>query len=140
MSLLSRLRVALRRTPDIANLEVEPAYVIRASARNPYFQSLEQRAREAGWLGSFIVDAEGRLRPGQRSGLPALRGRLNLDVYPNPAAIEGRTLSDYDTADGRRRPARATVVLDDDRELYVQRDEGALCAESTALDDIRTQR
>jgi hypothetical protein len=139
VSLLSRLRTALRRTPDIANLVVEPAYVIRASARNPYFQSLEQRAREAGWLGSFVVDAEGRLRTGERSGLPTLRGRLSLDVFPNPAAIEGRTVSDYDAPEGPRRRARATVVLDDDRELYIQPWEGTLRAEGAALDDIREQ-
>ena len=119
MSILQRLRAFLARQPHLFNLQIEPRYVIRASGRNPYFQALERRAREAGYLGSFVVDAEGRLRLGVGEGLETLRATLALDVYPNPAVIEGRTVVDYDAADAGRRAPRATLVLDDDTELFL---------------------
>ncbi|MFW6107449.1 MAG: hypothetical protein ACOC8A_02040 [bacterium] len=115
-----------RRRADRYNLRVEPHFAIKASARKPYFRELEAAARRAGVLGSFVVDEEGRLRPGTRSGLPTLRARLSLDVYPNPAALEGRTVFDFDHPDRPRRPPRLSLRLEDETELFLSRTEGEL--------------
>lgn len=114
------VRRLCRRSPaDLFNLVVEPAYAIKASARNPYFQGLERLARDAGLLGSFVVEGEGTLRAGSREGLPTRHARLMLDVYPNPAAVEGRAVSNYGEPHAPRRVPRATLVLDDDSELLL---------------------
>ena len=70
MSVWQSLRRRLRRRPDLFNLTIEPAYAIKASARNPYFQALERVARETGFLGSFVCDADGALRQGTSEALP----------------------------------------------------------------------
>jgi len=126
MSVWQRVRERLRRQKDRYNLHVAVRFAIRASSGNPYFQALEQAARRAGCVGDFVVDAQGRLRPGTRHGLATKRATLHLDTYPNPAAIEGRTIADYPTPDGepeqpsaRRRP-RVVIALDDDSELFLR--------------------
>jgi len=101
------------------NLEVQAAYAVKASVGNPYFQALERAAREGGYLGAFVVDESGRLRPGRRDALETKHARLVLDVYPNPAAIEGRTVPDYDSPSAPRRAPRATLVLEEDEELFL---------------------
>ena len=135
--ILERLRSLLGRPPDLFNLHVEPTYAIKASRSNPYFQALEAKAREAGFLGDFVVDAEGRLRPGSAEGIAARKATLALDVYPNPAAIEGRTVASYDDPDAPRRGPRATLVLDDGSEVFLQRDGTVLRAAGDALDEAR---
>ena len=119
MSLWERLRRRLRRRPDLFNLVIETAYAIKASVRNPYFQALERLARDAGFLGAFLSDADGVLRPGTSKALPTRLARLLLDVYPNPAAIEGRSVSDYAAGDSTRRVAKVTLDLDDGSELLL---------------------
>jgi len=114
------VRRLCRRSPaDLFNLVVEPAYAIKASSRNPYFQGIERLARDAGLLGEFVVEAGGTLRQGRAEGLPTRSARLMLDVYPNPAAVEGRSVADYAEGDGPRRVPRATLVLDDESELFL---------------------
>ncbi len=127
MSIWQRLRDRLRPRRDRFNLHVEPHYEIKASARNPYFQALEQKARDAGYLGQFIVDEQGRLRPGSSDKLETKKAILSLDAYPNPAAIEGRAVADYATPEGNlarvssaRRQPRVTLVLEDDSELFLR--------------------
>ncbi len=120
MSLWRRLEeVFRRRPPDLFNLVIEPAYAIKASPGNPYFQGIERLARDAGLLGEFVVEAEGTLRQGRGEGLPTLHARLMLDVYPNPAAVEGRSVADYAEGDGPRRVPRARLVLDDESDLFL---------------------
>ncbi len=120
MGLLGRLLTLFRRRPaQLFNLVVEPAYAIKASRENPYFKALERQARDTGFLGSFVVDAEGAIRPGRNEALPTRHARLSLDVYPNPAAIEGRTVASYDEPASVRRVPRATLTLDDDSELFL---------------------
>ena len=126
LSIWQRLRDRLRPRRDRFNLTVEPHYEIKASVRNPYFQRLERKAREVGCLGEFVVDEQGRLRPGTRQTLLTKKALLTLDVYPNPAAIEGRTIADYATPQGdpaqpsaRRRP-RLALVLEDDSQLFLR--------------------
>ncbi len=133
MGLWHLLLSRLRRKPDLFNLQIEPAYFVKASARNPYFQALERTARQAGYLGSFIVDGDGRLRPGTGKALEVRHARLILDVYPNPAAIESRSVVNYDSPDGPRRMPPATLVLDNDEELYVRPVSGGLRVEGPAL-------
>lgn len=128
MGLWQRLLRAWRRR-DRFNLHIEPGYTVKASRHKPYFQALERRAREHGYLGDFVVDDQGRLRPGSRKGLETKHATLSLDVYPNPAAIEGRTVADYDHPDGPRRAARAMIVLDDDSELFVRRTPNGLAVQ-----------
>jgi hypothetical protein len=125
LGIWQRLRAWLRPGADLFNLEVEPAYAIKASVRNPYFQSLERAARDAGCLGAFIVDDQGRLRQGSRERLATRRAQLFLDVYPNPAAIEARTVADPKEPRAPRRVPRATLVLDDDSELFLWFDGGS---------------
>ena len=122
MSILRRVKSLFARQPHLFNLQIQHRYVITASARNPYFQALEARAREEGFLGKFVVDAEGRLCPGTQQRLETLRGTLALDVYPSPAVIEGRTVTNYAASDSGRRVPRATLVLEDDTELFLWRD------------------
>jgi len=105
--------------PPLFNLVIQPAYVIKASPANPYFKALEQQARDTGFLGTFVVHSDGRLRPGTNNRLPTLNARLQLDVYPNPAAIEGRAVPDYADHRSPRRVPRATLLLDDDSELFL---------------------
>ncbi len=120
MSAWQRFARLFRRTPtELFNLVVEPAYAIKASRGNPYFKALERLARDAGFLGAFVVDAEGGIRPGRNEALPTRQARLSLDVYPNPAAIEGRSVSDYEDPGPSRRVPRATLALDDDSELFL---------------------
>jgi len=121
-----RLRERFRRRKDLFNLQVEPAYAIKASARVPYFVALERVARQAGFLGTFIVDEEGRLRPGRNEALATRQARLTLDVYPNPAAIEGRTVADYDDHSAPRRTPRVGLVLENEEELYLRSDREGL--------------
>jgi len=119
LGIWQRLSAWLRGRKERFNLEIEPAYAIKMSARNPYFQGLERTAREAGCLGAFVVDDQGWLRQGSRSPLPTRRAQLFLDVYPNPAALEARTIGDYDYPRAPRRVPRATLVLDDGSELFL---------------------
>ena len=42
-----------------------------------------------------------------------------LDVYPNPAAVEGRSVADYADGAAPRRIPRASLVLDDESELFL---------------------
>jgi len=112
-----------RRAPGRFNLVIEPGYAIKASRQNAYFKGLERLARESGFLGEFVVDAEGWLRPGSQEGLPTRHARLVLDVYPNPAAIEGRGVGDYDRPTARRRVPSATLELDDG-ELFLSFHDG----------------
>ena len=120
MGLWGRVLASFRRRPsDLFNLVIEPAYAIKASPRNPYFQGIERLARDAGFLGTFVVGAGGTLRQGRDEALAARHARLMLDVYPNPAAVEGRSVADYADAAGPRRIPRATLVLDDDTELFL---------------------
>ena len=121
MGLLTRLADRFRRNPPRYNLHIRPAFAIKASAHNPYFQNLERAARAAGCLGEFIVFADGRLRPGTHPALETRTATLALDVYPNPAALEGRTVADYASPAGPRRTPRITLVLADDTELYLRR-------------------
>jgi len=107
------------RPRDLFNLIIEPGYAIKASAANPYFRGLERLAREAGVLGSFVADCKGLLRAGSNTLLPTRRATLHLDVYPNPAAIEGRSTRDYGSSGSARRVPRATLVLEDDTELFL---------------------
>lgn len=109
-----------RRKPrDLFNLIIEPGYAIKTSPANPYFRGIERLARQAGFLGSFVVRCDGVLRAGSNELLPTRRAILHLDVYPNPAAIEGRSISDYESPGSARRTPRATLVLDDDTELFL---------------------
>jgi len=133
-----RLRRLFGGRGDRLNLRVEAAYAIKASRDNPYFQALEQRAREEGFLGEFVVDEEGWLRPGRREGLETVEATLALDVYPNPAAVERRTIADYEDTGQRRRPPRATLVLADGSEIFLRRDGDRLQASGPALDGPRT--
>ena len=126
LGILARLRGLFGREPAVLNLHVEPAYAIKASGTNPYFEVLEEKAREAGFLGEFVVDREGWLRPGASASLETKHATLALDVYPNPAVIEGRTVADYEVPDGPRRQPRATLVLDDESELFLWREGGRL--------------
>ncbi len=120
MGVWQRLLAVVRRKPPVLfNLVIEPAYAIKASPRNPYFQGIERLARDAGFLGNFVVEADGTLRPGTAAALPTRHARLMLDVYPNPAAVEGRSVANYANAEGRRRVPRATLVLDDESELFL---------------------
>ncbi len=120
MGLWGRILASFRRRPPgLFNLVIEPAYAIKASPRNPYFQGIERVARDAGFLGSFVVEADGTLRPGTDESLPTRQARLTLDVYPNPAAVEGRSVADYANAEAPRRVPRATLVLDDGSELFL---------------------
>jgi len=104
---------------ELFNLIIEPGYAIKASAANPYFRGIERLAREVGFLGSFVADCNGLLRAGSNDLLPTRRATLHLDVYPNPAAIEGRSTRDYESPVNERRVPRATLVLDDDTELLL---------------------
>jgi len=132
--ILRWLRGLFRREADLFHLEIEATYAIRASRRNPYFQALERQARDAGFLGGFVVGQDGRLRPGPpREGLDRLHATLALDVYPNPAAVESRSVVDYDAADLPRRQPRARVVLDDDSELFLWLDGKTLRVSGEAL-------
>ena len=124
MGIWQRLLTSFRRRADLFNLEVEPAYAIKASVRNPYFQALERSAREAGFLGSFIVDEAGNLRPGAHPSLQTRHASLTLDIYPNPAAVEGRSIGSYESPDTPRRVPRATLILDDDTELFLSAADG----------------
>lgn len=119
MGLWQRILRRFRRVPDLFNLVVEPAYAIKASPSNPYFQAIERLARDSGFLGLFIVGAEGVLRPGQDPALPTRRACLMLDVYPNPAAVEGRSVADYARGQNPRRVPRASLVLEDESELFL---------------------
>ena len=120
MGVWGRIVASLRRKPPgLFNLAVEPAYAIKASRDNPYFRGLERLAREGGFLGEFVVEADGALRPGSQEGLPSRQARLMLDVYPNPAAVEGRAVANYEEPAAPRRVPRATLVLDDDSELLL---------------------
>ena len=132
--ILSRLRGLLGREPGLFALHIEPSYAIKASPRNPYFQALEAKARASGFLGSFLVDVEGRLRPGSNDALPALSATLALDVYPNPAVIEGRSVTDFEDGDAPRRSPRATLLLVDATELFLWRDGDRLRVAGAALD------
>jgi len=105
--------------PKLFNLVIEPAYALKASPRNPYFQGIERLARDTGALGAFVVQADGVVRLGRDEALPTRHARLMLDVYPNPAAIEGRSVADYANAEAPRRIPRATLVLDDESELFL---------------------
>ncbi len=122
LGIVARLRALLGRERGLFNLAIEPTWAIRASRTVPYFQALEQRARDAGFLGAFIVGPDGCLRPGSDPSLETRHATLALDVYPTPAAIEARSITDYDEPDAPRRQPRATLVLDDDRELLLWRD------------------
>jgi hypothetical protein len=133
LGFFERLRARFRRKADLFNLQIEPAYAIKASARSPYFQALERAARSAGYLGTFIVDETGSLRPGCNEALQTRRARLVLDVYPNPAAIEGRTVADYDNPASPRRTPRATLLLDDDSELSLWLRAAALRIDGPAM-------
>ena len=135
-----RLRRLFSGRGDRLNLRVEPAYAIKASRTNPYFQALERRAREEGFLGEFVVDEEGWLRPGKREGLETVEATLALDVYPNPAAVERRTIADYEDPGQRRRPPRATLVLADGSEIFLRRDGDRLQAIGSALDTAAARR
>ena len=139
MRIWQRLLARFRRKPDLFNLQIEPAYSIKASARNPYFQALERSARLAGYLGNFIVDIDGKLRPGTGEALESRRARLILDVYPNPAAIEGRTVVNYESPDGPRRMPPATLVLDNDEELHLRPAADGLRVEGPGLPQVRPQ-
>ena len=134
LSILQRLRGWLRPAKKLFNLQIEPAYAIKASVGNPYFQTLERTAREIGYLGVFVVDAEGRLRPGSRDSLATRRARLTLDVYPNPAAIEGRSVANYDDPQAPRRVPKATLVLDDESELLLWSADGGPRVAGSALE------
>jgi len=133
LGIFQRLLARFRRKPDLFNLQIEPAYSVKASGRNPYFQALERVARQAGYLGNFIVDADGKLRPGTGEALETRHARLILDVYPNPAAIESRTVVNYDSPDGPRRIPPATLALDNDEELYLRPVSGGLRVEGPCL-------
>lgn len=132
--ILARLLGLLGREPDLFALHIEPSYAIKVSLRNPYFQALEAKARAAGFLGSFLVDGEGRLRPGSNGALPALAATLALDVYPNPAVIEQRSVTDFEDGDAPRRSPRATLVLADATELFLWRDGDTLRVAGPAFD------
>ena len=150
MSLWERLRRRLRRRPDLFNLVIEPAYAIKASPRNPYFQALERLARDAGFLGACVSDADGALRPGTNNAIPTRHARLLLDVYPNPAAIEGRSVSDYaahrqaqgvvslsnHAGDSTRRVAKVTLDLDDGSELLLWFENGRAHVAGLALGGV----
>ena len=97
----------------------------------------EEKAREAGFLGEFVVDREGWLRPGASASLETKHATLALDVYPNPAVIEGRTVADYEVPDGPRRQPRATLVLDDETELFLWREGGRLRVPGPAVDEAQ---
>ncbi len=158
MGLIRRILDRLRPHRDRFNLRIEPHYAIKASRGDPYFQKLERQAREGGYVGEFIVDDSGRLRPGRRERLETRHGLLTLDAYPNPAAIERRTVGDYDdpyqalptsvrrpsaglvpasapraeSAKASRRHPRATVVLKDDTEVFLRRTAGGLVLDEPA--------
>jgi hypothetical protein len=158
VGLIRRVIDRLRPRRDRFNLRIEPHYAIKASRGDPYFQKLEDQAREGGYLGAFVVDETGRLRPGRKERLETRSGLLTLDAYPNPAAIEGRTVGDYDdpyqalptsvrrpsaglvpasapraeSAQARRRQPRATVLLEDDTEVFLRRTAGGLVLEEPA--------
>jgi len=136
---LRRLARYLRPPRDRYNLHIQPHYEIKASARNPYFQALEAKARATGYLGEFVVEEEdGTLRPGTNEAVETRHALLSLDAYPNPAAIEGRTVADYATPEGDavqpggRRTPRLTVVLDDESELFIRRTGDVLRVEEPA--------
>ena len=129
LGILQRLRQLVRRRRDLFNIEIEPAYAIKASAENPYFQALEHAARQAGYLGHFVVDDQKRLRPGTNPALETRHARLTLDAYPNPAGIEGRTVADYDDPAAPRRTPRVTIVLDDAAELFLRARRGGIHVE-----------
>lgn len=135
MGIWQRIRRHLSGVRPLFNLQIEPAYAIKASVSNPYFQSLQRVAQEAGYLGAFVVFSDGSLETGARAALETRHAQLTLDTYPNPAAIEGRTVSNYADARADRRVPRATVVLDDDSELFVCVADGALRASGPAVED-----
>jgi len=140
LGVLSRVRRLFGRRSVRVNLRVEPTYAVKASRTNPYFEALERRAREEGFLGEFVVDEEGWLRPGKREGLETVEATLALDVYPNPAAVERRTIADYEDPVQRRRPPRATLVLADGSEIFLRRDGDRLQAIGSALDTAAARR
>jgi hypothetical protein len=132
-----RLLARFRQAPELFNLQIEPGYAIKASARSPYFQAIERAAREGGYLGAFVADQDGRLRPGTQEALPTLHATLALDVYPNPAAIEGRTVVDYDDPHAPRRAPRAIVALDDGSELFLWHASDGLRIAGAALEQAQ---
>ena len=139
MGLWGRILASFRRKPpDRFNLVIEPAYAIKASVRNPYFQALERVARDAGFLGTFVSDADGALRQGTNNAVPTRLARLLLDVYPNPAAIEGRSVSDYAARDSTRRVAKVTLDLDDGSELLLWFENGRAHVAGPALGGARS--
>jgi hypothetical protein len=125
LGIWQRVRGRFSKQKDLFNLQIDPAYAIKASRTNPYFQALERAAREAGYLGIFIVDAGGCLRPGSHQGLTTRHAALTLDIYPNAAALEGRTVANYDTPGAPRRVPKATLALDDDSELLLWMEGGS---------------
>ena len=48
LGIVARLRALLGRERGLFNLAIEPTWAIRASRTVPYFQALEQRARDEG--------------------------------------------------------------------------------------------
>ena len=68
------------------------------------------------------------------AGLTTKHARLFLDVYPNPAAIEGRTVVDYEDSTAPRRSPRATLELDDGAELFLWPDSDGLRVAGPALE------
>ena len=119
MGVLDRLKALFRRGRPLFNLRISPAYGIKASRQNPYFQALERSAAALGLFGDFVVEEDGLLRKGRDERLPTRTAELYLDAYPNPAALEGRTVANYDEPTAPRRHPRLTLEMDDDTELFV---------------------
>lgn len=140
MGILGRLRGLLGREPELFNLRIQPAYAIKASRNNPYFQALEHQAREAGFFGDFVVEHDGALRAGESPTLETRGATLTLDVYPAPAVIEGRRITDYEAADGPRRQPRAALALDGGGELLLWRDGDRLRVAGEAIGRAQERR
>jgi len=137
---LARLKALFRRTQPLFNLEIAPAYAIKASRQNPYFQALERAADQSGVFGDFVVHEDGLLRRGRDERLPTRRAELYLDAYPNPAALEGRTVANYDRPGAPRRQPRLTLELDDETELFLNFEPEGMRVNGPALELARDQR
>ena len=140
MGVLDRLKALFRRGRPLFNLRISPAYGIKASRQNPYFQALERSAAALGLFGDFVVEEDGLLRKGHDERLPTRSAELYLDAYPNPAALEGRTVANYDDPTAPRRRPRLALEMDDETELFVVFEGQRLRVSGPALAAAREKR